>query len=92
MVAGLDWIILNHPEVDVVNLILGSGVTVPGEGDDATAVLRVKFIKPVDQAAAEDAASYTLEGPDKETIRRAALLSDGVTVELTTTPLRKSTL
>jgi len=37
VVAGLDWLIQNHPDVDVVNLSLGTDALFAGACDDATA-------------------------------------------------------
>ncbi|MGH7340777.1 MAG: S8 family peptidase, partial [Candidatus Rokuibacteriota bacterium] len=36
VIAGLDWLIENHPEVDVVNLSLGTFAIFPGDCDVAT--------------------------------------------------------
>ena len=36
VVAGLDWLIANHTEIDVVNLSLGTPAIFPGDCDDAT--------------------------------------------------------
>jgi len=37
VVAGLDWLIENHPEVDAVNMSLGTNAILPGDCDDANA-------------------------------------------------------
>lgn len=37
VVAGLDWLVSNHPEIDAVNLSLGTGAIFAGDCDDATA-------------------------------------------------------
>lgn len=34
VVAGLDWIIANRPDVDIVNMSLGTNLTYPGECDN----------------------------------------------------------
>jgi subtilisin family serine protease len=36
VIAGLDWLISNHPEVDAVNLSLGTNAIFPGHCDEAT--------------------------------------------------------
>jgi hypothetical protein len=40
VIAGLDWVLLNHPEVDVVNLSLGTTASFAGPCDAENAVMQ----------------------------------------------------
>lgn len=63
VVAGLDWIATNHPEVDVVNLSLGTDAAFPGNCDAATS-FTMAFADAVTTLRAQGILSIASSGND----------------------------
>ncbi|HUD71336.1 MAG TPA: S8 family serine peptidase, partial [Dongiaceae bacterium] len=63
VVAGLDWILDNHPEVKAINMSLGSFALYPGDCDAATAE-NLAYADVIDALRAHGTTSFAAAGND----------------------------
>lgn len=71
VIAGLDWIIDQRPEVDVVNLSLGTSVLYSGDCDAASATT-MAYAAAIDTLRARGVAVFAASGNDGSPIQMAA--------------------
>lgn len=71
VIAALDWILAEQPDVDVVNLSLGTFATFAGDCDDVTATTKL-FADAIDALRVQGVLSFVSAGNDGSSTRMSA--------------------